>query len=322
MNIPIEKLLDQFRAKHILVIGDVMLDEYLWGAVNRVSPEAPVPVVKLDHIDYHAGGAANVAENVYGLGCEVTMVGVIGDDENGAKLEKILYKDKRFNLHLIKQFDRPTTVKTRIMAQGQQMMRVDNETEDNTSSKVYRDLQSTIHNILDRVDGLILQDYGKGLLSKEMISWIMRSAKDASLPVYVDPKDHNYECYSGSRLLKPNLSEFWNYVGQGLSFEDTAISFKTKNDYNILLVTKGSEGMSIFYDNKIEHIPTKARSVHDVSGAGDTVISTFAVCDICGADPLESATISNYAAGQVCGMSGVVPIKIEDLSNINNDQDD
>ena len=133
MNILIKKLLDQFRAKHILVIGDVMLDEYLWGAVNRVSPEAPVPVVKLDHIDYHAGGAANVAENVYGLGCEVTMVGVIGDDENGAKLENILYKDKRFNLHLIKQFDRPTTVKTRIMAQGQQMMRVDNETEENPS---------------------------------------------------------------------------------------------------------------------------------------------------------------------------------------------
>ena len=251
MSILIEKLLDQFRAKHILVIGDVMLDEYLWGAVNRVSPEAPVPVVKLDHIDYHAGGAANVAENVYGLGCEVTMVGVIGDDENGAKLENILYKDKRFNLHLIKQFERPTTVKTRIMAQGQQMMRVDNETEENPSSKVYRDLQSTIHNILDRVDGLILQDYGKGLLSKEMISWIMRSAKDASLPVYVDPKDHNYECYSGSRLLKPNLSEFWNNVDKGPSFEDTAISFKTKNDYNILLVTKGSEGMSIFYDNKI-----------------------------------------------------------------------
>ena len=321
MNIQINQLLEQFTDKHILVIGDVMLDEYIWGKVNRVSPEAPVPVVKLDRIDYHAGGAANVAENVFGLGCEVTIVGLVGDDENGDRLKNILHKEKRFNLQLIEQIERPTTVKTRIMAQGQQMMRVDNETEENPSSEVYRFLQLAINNALDKVDGIILQDYGKGLFSKEMISWIMQCAKDASLPVYVDPKDDHYDCYSGARLLKPNLSEFLNKTDKGHPFDNTARSFKTKNDYNILLVTRGSDGMSIFYDDKSEHIPTKARSVHDVSGAGDTVISTFAICDVCGADPLESAWVSNYAAGKVCGRSGVVPIIANDLVNIVKDQD-
>ena len=322
MNIHIDKLIDQFTQKHILVIGDVMLDEYIWGKVNRVSPEAPVPVVKLDNIDYHAGGAANVGENVFSLGCEVTMVGLIGNDKNGEKLKNILNKEERFNLRLVKQAGRPTTVKTRIMAQGQQVMRVDNETEEPPPTDVLEELQSAVDSVIDNVDGVILQDYGKGLFSKEMINWIMQRSKKASFPVYVDPKDHNYSCFSGARLLKPNSSEFWNNVNPNSSFEEAATSLKIDNDYGILLVTRGADGMSIFYDDNKEHIPTIARSVHDVSGAGDTVISTFAICDICGVDPLESAWMSNYAAGKVCEQAGVVPIKIDDLIDIVNDKDD
>ena len=322
MNIHIDKLIDQFTQKHILVIGDVMLDEYIWGKVNRVSPEAPVPVVKLDNIDYHAGGAANVGENVFSLGCEVTMVGLIGNDNNGERLKNILNKEDRFNLRLVKQAGRPTTVKTRIMAQGQQVMRVDNETEEPPATDMLEELQSTIDSVINDVDGVILQDYGKGLFSKEMILWVMERAKKASLPVYVDPKDHNYSCYSGAKLLKPNSSEFWNNVEENPSLEEAAFSLKVDNDYSILLVTRGAEGMSIFYNDIKEHIPTTARSVHDVSGAGDTVISTFAICDICGADPLESAWVANYAAGKVCEQAGVVPIKIDDLIDIVNDKDD
>ena len=322
MNIHIDKLIDQFTQKHILVIGDVMLDEYIWGKVNRVSPEAPVPVVKLDNIDYHAGGAANVGENVFSLGCEVTMVGLIGNDKNGEKLKNILNKEDRFNLRLVKQTGRPTTVKTRIMAQGQQVMRVDNETEEPPATDILEELQSTIDSVINDVDGVILQDYGKGLFSKEMILWVMQRAKKASCPVYVDPKYHNYSCYSGARLLKPNSSEFWNNVEENPSLEEAASSLKVDNDYSILLVTRGAEGMSIFYNDIKEHIPTTARSVHDVSGAGDTVISTFAICDICGADPLESAWVANYAAGKVCEQAGVVPIKIDDLIDIVNDKDD
>ena len=322
MNIHIDKLIDQFTQKHILVIGDVMLDEYIWGKVNRVSPEAPVPVVKLDNIDYHAGGAANVGENVFSLGCEVTMVGLIGNDKNGEKLKNILNKEERFNLRLVKQTGRPTTVKTRIMAQGQQVMRVDNETEEPPATDILEELQSTIDSVINDVDGVILQDYGKGLFSKEMILWVMQRAKKASCPVYVDPKYHNYSCYSGARLLKPNSSEFWNNVEENPSLEEAASSLKVDNDYSILLVTRGAEGMSIFYNDIKEHIPTTARSVHDVSGAGDTVISTFAICDICGADPLESAWVANYAAGKVCEQAGVVPIKIDDLIDIVNDKDD
>ena len=322
MNIHIDKLIGQFTQKHILVIGDVMLDEYIWGNVNRISPEAPVPVVKLDNVDYHSGGAANVGENVFSLGCEVTMVGLIGNDTNGDTLKNTLNKENRFKLHLVQQPERPTTVKTRIMAQGQQVMRVDNETEETPPSDILEKLKSIIGVAMEDVDGVILQDYGKGLFSKEMIIWIMERAKKASLPVYVDPKNHNYSCFSGARLLKPNSSEFWNNVDPNSSFEEAATSLKIDNDYGILLVTRGADGMSIFYDDNKEHIPTIARSVHDVSGAGDTVISTFAICDICGVDPLESAWISNYAAGKVCEQAGVVPIKIDDLVGIVNHKDD
>ena len=163
MNIHIDKLIDQFTQKHILVIGDVMLDEYIWGNVNRISPEAPVPVVKLDNVDYHSSGAANVGENLFSYGCEVTMVGLIGNDTNGDTLKNILNKENRFKLHLVEQPKRPTTVKTRIMAQGQQVMRVDNETEETPPSDILEKLKSIIGVAMEDVDGVILQDYGKGL---------------------------------------------------------------------------------------------------------------------------------------------------------------
>ena len=318
MNINIKHLLSQFSKKHILVIGDVMLDKYIWGSVDRISPEAPVPVVKVEKTDYHAGGAANVAENIHGLGGEVTLIGLIGDDPYGETLHSMLKKDNRYSFQSLIETNHQTTVKTRVMAQGQQVVRMDNEITDHPSSEITDALKVSITKSLKVVDGIILQDYEKGIFSKEMIQWIMIEANQNSIPVYVDPKETNYSAYSGARLFKPNLSEFYKNVDSSSAFDSAAKSLRSDNQYEILLVTLGSNGMALFYDKEKKKIPTQARSVHDVSGAGDTVIATFAMCDLCGVEPSESAWLANIAAGRVCEEVGVVPVNTNTLVEIVN----
>ena len=318
MKINIEHLLSQFSKKHILVIGDVMLDKYIWGSVDRISPEAPVPVVKVEKTDYHAGGAANVAENIHGLGGEVTLIGLIGDDPYGETLHSMLKKDNRYSFQSLIETNHQTTVKTRVMAQGQQVMRMDDEITDHPSSEITDALKVSITKSLKVVDGIILQDYEKGIFSKEMIQWIMIEANQNSIPVYVDPKENNYSAYSGARLFKPNLSEFYKNVDSSSAFDPAAKSLRSDNQYEILLVTLGSDGMALFYDKEKMKIPTQARSVHDVSGAGDTVIATFVLCDLCGLEPSESAWLANIAAGRVCEEVGVVPVNTNTLVEIVN----
>ena len=316
MNINIEHLLSQFSKKHILVIGDVMLDKYVWGSVDRMSPEAPVPVVKVEKTDCHAGGAANVAENIHGLGGEVTLIGLIGDDPDGENLQSILKKDNRYSFQCLIEDNHQTTVKTRVMAQGQQVVRMDDEIIDHPSSEITEALKASITKSMTAVDGIILQDYEKGIFSKETIQWIMNEANQNSIPVYVDPKETNYSAYSGARLFKPNLSEFYKNVESPSAFESAAKSLRSDNQYEILLVTLGSDGMALFYNKEKKKIPTQPRSVHDVSGAGDTVIATFAMCDLCGVEPSESAWLANIAAGRVCEEVGVVPVNTNTLVEI------
>ena len=318
MKINIEHLLSQFSKKHILVIGDVMLDKYIWGSVDRISPEAPVPVVKVEKTDYHAGGAANVAENIHGLGGEVTLIGLIGDDPYGETLHSMLKKDNRYSFQSLIETNHQTTVKTRVMAQGQQVVRMDNEITDHPSSEITDALKVSITKSLKVVDGIILQDYEKGIFSKEMIQWIMIEANQNSIPVYVDPKENNYSAYSGARLFKPNLSEFYKNVDSSSAFDSDAKSLRSDNQYEILLVTLGSDGMALFENKEKKKIPTQARSVHDVSGAGDTVIATFVLCDLCGLEPSESAWLANIAAGRVCEEVGVVPVNTNTLVEIVN----
>jgi len=229
MNINIEHLLSQFSKKHILVIGDVMLDKYVWGSVDRMSPEAPVPVVKVEKTDCHAGGAANVAENIHGLGGEVTLIGLIGDDPDGGTLQSILKKDNRYSFQCLIEDNHQTTVKTRVMAQGQQVVRMDDEIIDHPSSEITEALKASITKSMTAVDGIILQDYEKGIFSKETIQWIMNEAKQNSIPVYVDPKETNYSAYSGARLFKPNLSEFYKNVESPSAFESAAKSLRSDN---------------------------------------------------------------------------------------------
>jgi len=318
MNIDVEHLLSQFSKKHILVIGDVMLDKYIWGSVDRISPEAPVPVVKVEKTDYHAGGAANVAENIHGLGGEVTLIGLIGDDPYGETLHSMLKKDHRYSFQSLIEANHQTTVKTRVMVQGQQVVRMDDEITDHPSSEITDALKVSITKSLTAVDGIILQDYEKGIFSKEMIQWIMIEANQNSIPVYVDPKETNYSAYSGARLFKPNLSEFYKNVDSSSAFDSAAKSLRSDNQYEILLVTLGSNGMTLFYDKEKKKIPTQARSVHDVSGAGDTVIATFVLCDLCGVEPSDSAWLANIAAGRVCEEVGVVPVNTNTLIEIVN----
>ena len=204
------------------------------------------------------------------------------------------------------------------MAQGQQVVRMDDEIIDHPSSEVNETLKASITKSMTAVDGIILQDYEKGIFSKETIQWIMNEAKQNSIPVYVDPKETNYSAYSGARLFKPNLSEFYKNVESPASFESAAKSLRSDNQYEILLVTLGSDGMALFYNKEKKKIPTQARSVHDVSGAGDTVIATFALCDLCGVEPSESAWLANIAAGRVCEEVGVVPVNTNTLVEIVN----
>jgi len=229
-----------------------------------------------------------------------------------------LKKDHRYSFQSLIEANHQTTVKTRVMVQGQQVVRMDDEITDHPSSEITDALKVSITKSLTAVDGIILQDYEKGIFSKEMIQWIMIEANQNSIPVYVDPKETNYSAYSGARLFKPNLSEFYKNVDSSSAFDSAAKSLRSDNQYEILLVTLGSNGMTLFYDKEKKKIPTQARSVHDVSGAGDTVIATFVLCDLCGVEPSESAWLANIAAGRVCEEVGVVPVNTNTLVEIVN----
>ncbi len=318
MNIDVKSLLNQFTDKHILVIGDVMLDKYIWGSVHRISPEAPVPVVHVERTNHHSGGAANVARNICGLGGNVTLIGLTGTDDSGKLLKSILAEDEGISCQLLSEDGRQTTVKTRIMAQGQQVVRLDRENNSTPIPATVEALKQVISNSLDTSDGVILQDYNKGVFTIDLIQWIMDQSRGKSIPVYVDPKKRHFSTFAGARLFKPNLSEFFSSVDDETDFETAGEFFRSKNGFELLLITLGEKGMSLFSEDELFQIATKAREVHDVSGAGDTVIATFALSDVCGSDPGESARLSNLAAGRVCEEVGVIPIDKDSLMEIVN----
>ena len=313
----------KFDNRTVLVIGDLMLDKYLWGHTDRISPEAPVPIVEVNNIDYRPGGAANVALNLSSLGCDVIIIGVVGSDSDGKNLLNLLEKYKIDCSKIVISDDRCTTVKTRIMSQDQQVVRADYEDKtplsDNLLKKIYQSLESVINN----VDALILQDYNKGVFNISNIPEIISLANNASKSIYVDPKKTNFKSFKNVRLFKPNLVEFFKGYGSNQnSIKNDGFLLKKELNADLVFITQGSDGASLFEDSEYHHIPTKARKVHDVSGAGDTVISIFALSDLCEANPKESAILSNYAAGRVCEEVGVVPITLNMLNEIvENDRD-
>lgn len=318
MQIDINRLSKEYAKKNILVIGDIILDAYIYGKVDRISQEAPVPIVAIDRKKFKPGGAANVALNLSGLGANVQLLGITGGGRNAEELQNCFQKSENIQLHLVKDKSRPTIVKTRIIADGKQVVRLDEETTSKISSLLIEELIKAFHKSCKDVDGIIIEDYNKGALPKEIISHIINYSSKHEIPVYVDPKYDNYECFKGVRLFKPNLIEY-NAIVSNKQFGDlpnSGFKFKEFIESDILLLTLGAEGMSLYHNGQHNQIPTKARNVYDVSGAGDTVIATFAINDLCGLDPLESSTIANLAAGRVCEEIGVFPISVDSLKEI------
>jgi rfaE bifunctional protein kinase chain/domain len=292
-----------FKAARVLVVGDAMLDRYWVGEVERISPEAPVPIVKIDHEEERPGGAANVARNAAALGARVTLLSVVGADEAGARLASLL---KREGVHTQLHHDRgiKTTVKLRVIAgRNQQLLRVDFETA--PSHEVLASKLRDFEKILDSVGVVILSDYGKGGLTH--IARMISLARRAGKIVLVDPKGEDYSRYRGATLITPNRSEFRQVAGpwkDERELTERAQQLRRKLDAQALLVTRGGEGMTLYQDGARFHVATQAREVSDVSGAGDTVIATLAVALAGGARMKEAVRLANRAAGIVVGKFG------------------
>ena len=310
------ELTSKFNNKKILVIGDLMLDTYLMGHSNRISPEAPVPIIDVNKVEHNLGGAANVALNLSSLGSEVLLIGFIGNDSEGQIFKNLVDECNIGFTPLVQSGNRPTTVKSRIISHGQQVIRTDREVTSDLSNELNKELLSLVSSLINDVDGVILEDYNKGVLNPFSITKIINIAKDLKKPIYVDPKVKNFNLYKGVRLFKPNLSEFRSVYKENATLEKDGFDLKSKINADILMVTRSAEGVSLFVDTDYYDIPTIARKVHDVSGAGDTVIATFTLSDLCGATPKESVLLSNFAAGRVCEEVGVVPISLTMLDEM------
>jgi len=313
-----EKRLDwffqQFKKKKIIVLGDLMLDRYVWGNVNRISPEAPVPVVEVTDETTRLGGAANVAHNLYSLGAIPIPIGIVGDDQAGAQLIGLM-KSLNFPADsiIIDKF-RPTAVKTRIIANDQHVVRADWESREPINSDISQQVIDVIKKNIEYADALIFEDYNKGLLIKELISEAIDLANQHQKIVTVDPKYENFFEYKLVTLFKPNRKETEAALGIRISslekLKDACRIVMDQLNCNAVLITLGDQGMCLLSSTgEFIRIPTKARKVHDVSGAGDTVISTLTLSLTTGVEMKEAISLANYAAGAVCSEVGVVPIE-------------
>jgi rfaE bifunctional protein kinase chain/domain len=312
----VKEIFSSFADKNIAVIGDIMLDRYFWGNVTRVSPEAPVPVIDLEHETFHLGGAANVASNLSSLGVNALLCGVIGDDNSGEMFETIC-KDKGIDPSGLYKEGRPTTVKTRIIGNNQQIVRLDREVrntiDSNGEDHILKSLESA-----DNLSGIIFGDYDKGAISAKLIEKVLAFSEEKNIPTYIDPKFDNFLNYKGVTVLKPNQKEASQALDMTIKSMDevktAGAKLKEVLGCKNVLLTLGNKGMMLFEeDGTNHHIDTKVRLVADVSGAGDTVIATFAACCSANASMKEAATIANIAAGYVCEEPGIVSVNQENI---------
>lgn len=317
--------LDRFERVKILVVGDVMLDRYWFGTVSRISPEAPVPIVRLERVANAAGGAANVAANVLSLGAKPFLVGAIGADETGRALSRVLEQNGVETRNLVVSPDRPTTTKTRIVAHQQQVVRVDDENDQFLSEAEAEMICKKANELLPQADIVVLSDYAKGCLCERVLSDIIGAARRAGKKVLVDPKGKNYAKYDGATLLTPNKSEAAAAFGIELDGSDltTEIGDQLLRDLRIeaLLITLGEGGMRLFErEKKSRHFPALARQVYDVTGAGDTVIATLAAALGADADLATAARIANAAAGLAVEQIGTAAVKKAALTKVLSEQ--
>ena len=313
-------LIARFPSGRVLVVGDIMLDEFVFGTVGRISPEAPVPVVVVTRDARIPGGAANVARNLAGLRAGVELAGLLGNDAAGRDVTRMLRKQGIGVSAVVTDPDRPTTVKTRVIAHSQQVVRVDRERKALPSRKTHDGLLGKVLAALEGVDGVVFSDYGKGALSEELVRRVIAAARRKGLFVAVDPKRTDFSFFGGCSIITPNKGEAQAALGGRELRDDIEVweggrVLLRKSRAQAVLITRGEEGMTLVERGRKAcfHVPALAREVFDVTGAGDTVIGTLAACLAAGASMREAAVLANVAASVVVGEVGTAPITVEKL---------
>lgn len=323
MNVSFKKLnalKNNFIGKRVAVVGDLMLDCYFWGGVGRISPEAPVPVVEVDEEFFRFGGAMNVAYNISTLGGIPFPFGVIGNDNEGKIFRKLLAEKNITDKGIVVDSKRPTTAKTRVIADKQHIVRIDKEKTNAISSQTEKKILDLLKKEIKKLDAIVLEDYNKGVLTESLIKQVIELARNENKVVTVDPKFNNFFSYQNVTVFKPNRKETEDVFGIRIKTDEDISSAGEKLlerlNCKYALLTLGEHGIALFEKDKSERrIPTIARKVADVSGAGDTVISTLTIALAAGADIFDAAYLANYAGGLVCQEVGIVPIELNTLFN-------
>lgn len=315
----LKNIISNFKKARVMVIGDLILDEFIWGKVDRISPEAPVPVVWVDRESFMPGGASNVANNVATLGAKVDLVGVVGNDIKGGILKSELDQRGVVTGGIIVDNTRPTVLKSRVIAHKQQVVRIDREFVNPLSRKTHNRIENYVRKRIADIDILIIEDYGKGVISPHLLKTIVPLAKRHKKVIAVDPKEDHFHSYKGVTLITPNAEEASKVTGVKLhnkrAIEDAGKRLLKKLRCKMALVTLGERGMVLFKERKRPaYIPTVAQDVYDVSGAGDTVIGVFSLALASGAREIEAANIANCAAGIVVGKVGIAVVDREELT--------
>jgi len=310
---------EKFKKQRVLIIGDVMVDGYIWGSVDRISPEAPVPIVQVTRRENRLGGAANVALNVLSLGAEPILCALTGDDDNGRQLFSLLDDKKLSKEGIVSSRSRPTTVKVRVIASDQHVVRIDQESDLIATNEEEKQLLGRIEKLIDGCDVVVFEDYDKGVITPSLIAKTVEWARAKGIPTVVDPKKRNFLHYKGVTLFKPNVKE----LREGLkidfdprdlrSVKNSVDQLKSKLNVEGVMLTMSEHGVYIQHDGKELIVPAHKREIADVSGAGDTVVSIAALCVAVKLGAEETAFLSNLGGGLVCQHVGVVPIDREEL---------
>lgn len=314
-----QDILEAFGEGKVLVIGDIMLDEFIWGKVNRISPEAPVPVVQVSSESVMPGGAANVVHNIRSLSGKAYVCGLVGKDSNGKRLKSLLSSEKVNTQGLVEDPQISTICKTRIIAHQQQVVRFDREDVHKPKKKNTEQILKHVRKLSNEIQAIIIEDYGKGVVSQELVTKIIEIASKKDIPVIIDPKQGHFMDFSGSTILTPNYHEAKSAIGispdEDITLKELGQRLLKKWKSKAILVTLGEKGMALFQKGKSSffQIPTVAKEVYDVSGAGDTVVAAFTLCLVSGATMEEAAIISNQAAGIVVAKLGTAVVEKDEM---------
>ncbi|RLF58220.1 MAG: D-glycero-beta-D-manno-heptose-7-phosphate kinase [Thermoplasmata archaeon] len=316
----LKEAVDRFHRARTLVLGDVMLDQYLWGKVSRISPEAPVPVVEIQRETKMLGGAANVINNIFSLGARPLLCGVIGNDGTGREVMAALEQQGINTAGILVEEGRPTSMKTRVVAHSQQVVRVDRESRNEIGREMVEKILAFVDGNAQDLDVIIVSDYGKGVVSPDIVEGLRRLKKFWGVVIAVDPKVVSFPLYRGVDVITPNHHEAGAYCGLEINDREGLIAAGEKILGNLgcgaVLITQGEQGMTLFErGGKVQHIRTAAKKVYDVTGAGDTVIATFCLGLASGLSMVEAAVVSNLAAGIVVGEVGTSTVNVVDLKN-------